>query len=459
MKIAQGKCPPDGLDTEEVTEPTVFHHLQDPLDGCNLENGAIGIIGETNPPGIDSAAAPEVGSAALPQLGATLSPTSQRWTGAPNPKIGQEGGLAKTRPPSHYSKSDAQECGATVQQCLVSQCLHAFDALPNVPSDTSKESHRDRVQKSFYAGMYTHGGISALRSSCGEHAESIKMFADLICAVHPKQIFTSLVVLDGSQNNIHRDTRNACVPNLVIPLTRFSGGELFLEKPDGELRTVGDRTLHGEIVSLNEGPVAFDARHVNRGGLPSPDRRVVLIAYCLKGAPRLKAKDRDILTGLGFRVPASEPVPQTLPRVATGFPDFRPLGFRPQPVPDALPALRCRRLLFIELCSGSAGLSAAFRALGFQVLAIDHGGNRRQPLVPTLSLDLRRDSSWSFVERMVSSRATLLVHIAPPCGTASRKHLRLKLGSEWGRGSVPVPVSEARPCGSCRRAHLRGGSA
>ena len=164
------------------------------------------------------------------------------------------------------------------------------DALPNVPSDTSKESYRDHVQKSFYAGMYTHGGVSALRSSCAEHAESIKVFADLIRAVHPRQMFTSLVVLDGAQNNIHRDSRNACVPNLVIPLTRFSGGELFLEKPDGEPHTVGDRTVCGELVSLSEGPVTFGARHVSHGGLPSPDRRVVLIACCLRGAPRLKAE-------------------------------------------------------------------------------------------------------------------------------------------------------------------------
>ena len=458
MRAAQGKCFSDGLDTEGVTEPTVFHKVQDPPDGCYLVDDAIGIISETNPPGIDSAEDPEVGSDNEPRRGTIPNPTDEGWTLAPRPKLDQEAGPVRTRP-SQFSTTDDPKSARTVGSCLVSQSLHAFDALPNVPADTSRQSHRDHVQKSFYAGMYTHGGISALRTTCREHAESIKAFTALILAVHPKQIFTSLVVLDGSQNSLHRDSRNACVPNLVIPLTSFSGGELFLEKPDGELHTVGERTLRGEIIPFTEGPVAFDARHVNHGGLPSPDRRVVLIAYCLQGASRLNAQNRKLLTELGFCLPTAEPIVQTLPRFATGFPDLRPLGFRPQPVPSALPALRCRKLLFIELCSGSGGLSAAFRTLGFQVLAIDHGGNRHQPMVPTFSLDLRYDSSWSFLQRMVMSHATLLVHIAPPCGTASRKHLRLKLGSEWGRGSVPVPVSEARPCGSCRRTHLRGGSA
>ena len=253
MRAAQGKCFSDGLDTEGVTEPTVFHKVQDPPDGCHLVDDAIGIISETNPPGIDSAEDPEVGSDNEPRRGTIPNPTDEGWTLAPRPKLDQEAGPVRTRP-SQFSTTDDPTSARTVGSCLVSQSLHAFDALPNVPADTSRQSHRDHVQKSFYAGMYTHGGISALRATCREHAESIKTFTALILAVHPKQIFTSLVVLDGSQNSLHRDSRNACVPNLVTPLTSFSGGELFLEKPDGELHTVGERTLRGEIIPFTEGP-------------------------------------------------------------------------------------------------------------------------------------------------------------------------------------------------------------
>ena len=266
MRVAQGTCLSDGLDTEGVTEPTVFHEVQNPPDGCNLEVGAIGIISETNPPGIDSAADPEAGPDSWPRLGTIPSPTTEGWTVAPQSQLEQEAGPVRTRPPQ-FSTTNDQKSEGTVGSCLVRQSLHAFDALPNVPADINRQSHKNRVQKSFYAGMYTHGGISALRATCREHAESIKTFTALIRAVHPKQIFTSLVVLDGSQNSLHRDSRNACVPNLVVPLTSFSGGELFLEKPDGELHTVGERTLRGEIIPLSEGPVAFDARHVSHGAV------------------------------------------------------------------------------------------------------------------------------------------------------------------------------------------------
>ena len=49
------------------------------------------------------------------------------------------------------------------------------------------------------------------------HAEAIQLFTSLIRKVHPEL------------SSIHRDTKNACIPDLVIPLTRFTGGELFLK--------------------------------------------------------------------------------------------------------------------------------------------------------------------------------------------------------------------------------------
>ena len=172
MRVAQGTCLSDGLDTEGVTEPTVSHEVQDPPDGCNLEVGAIGIISETNPPGIDSAADPEAGPDSWPRLGTIPSPTTEGWTVAPQSQLKQEAGPVRTRPPQ-FSTTNDQKSEGTVGSCLVRQSLHAFDVLPNVPADINRQSHRDRVQKSFYAGMYTHGGISALRATCYQDVRSI----------------------------------------------------------------------------------------------------------------------------------------------------------------------------------------------------------------------------------------------------------------------------------------------
>ena len=127
----------------------------------------------TNPSEIDSSKTPEAGVGESTVTRTIAGPARQSCAGvALNPKPFQDVGLVETQPQSRFSETDAQRPGTTDSQCLISQCLDAFDALPNVPSNSTKASQRDCVKKSFYAGMYTHGGISDLRSTCREHVAS-----------------------------------------------------------------------------------------------------------------------------------------------------------------------------------------------------------------------------------------------------------------------------------------------
>ena len=73
--------------------------------------------------------------------------------------------------------------------------------------------------------------------------------------------------------------------------------------------------------------------------------------------------------------------------------------------------------LFIETC-GCALLSAA--KMGFDVLPIDFQGNKHRSFVHVVELDLRRRSTWDFMEYLIVTRQPFNFHGAPPCGTASR---------------------------------------
>ena len=76
--------------------------------------------------------------------------------------------------------------------------------------------------------------------------------------------------------------------------------------------------------------------------------------------------------------------------------------------------------LFIEACCGSALLSSCASKAGFDVLAIDFHGNKHRPFVHVVELDMRKRSTWSFLEHLARSRRPFHFHAAPPCGTASR---------------------------------------
>ncbi|CAE7229711.1 unnamed protein product [Symbiodinium sp. CCMP2592] len=145
--------------------------------------------------------------------------------------------------PEHFlggSSFEADACGQPASSSpqhdkfstILQQCLSFFDSLPHESVGTKTESHRDQVGKAFYSGMYSKG-VVGLRTSVHRHPEEVKVLTSLIRAVEPTMLFSSLVVTEDSQVGVHKDAQNACIQNLVIPMTRFGGGELLLEDPKG----------------------------------------------------------------------------------------------------------------------------------------------------------------------------------------------------------------------------------
>ena len=76
-------------------------------------------------------------------------------------------------------------------------------------------------------------------------------------------------------------------------------------------------------------------------------------------------------------------------------------------------------LVTIELCAGSAAYSATLKALGFQVIPIDHRFNEHQQKTRCVVIDLSADDAWDLVEKILDSGHVHSVHLGPPCGTAS----------------------------------------
>ena len=71
----------------------------------------------------------------------------------------------------------------------------------------------------------------------------------------------------------------------------------------------------------------------------------------------------------------------------------------------------------VELCAGTAGLSAKLWGHG---LPVDHARNRHLQGAPCVVLDLAQDSGWVVLYQLLEQGKIFYVHGAPPCGTASR---------------------------------------
>lgn len=71
-----------------------------------------------------------------------------------------------------------------------------------------------------------------------------------------------------------------------------------------------------------------------------------------------------------------------------------------------------RSPLFVELCAGSAALSAAVAESGITVLAFDCNRNRHQTLTKVHNLDLLLDESWEMLDRSFGTWVFRAVHAA-----------------------------------------------
>ena len=92
-----------------------------------------------------------------------------------------------------------------------------------------------------------------------------------------------------------------------------------------------------------------------------------------------------------------------------------------------------RPYIFLELCAGSASLSAEVKRLGVEVLAFDHEANRHQTKCKVISLDLSMQHAFERISELVTTCHVLGVHLGPPCGTCSK-----------ARG-IPMPDGSAGP--------------
>ena len=143
-----------------------------------------------------------------------------------------------------------------------------------------------------------------LRQSCKQYPNSISAINKFARGILDSPSYTSFVILDNNLAEMHRDTQNARLPNVVIPLSHFQGGEIVVRVGQTEV-----------ALDVARGPVSFCARQHEHYTKPFSGRRVVLVLFSLKGSIHLSDQEKQCLFDLGFPLPsgsalASEVVPE-----------------------------------------------------------------------------------------------------------------------------------------------------
>ncbi len=77
-------------------------------------------------------------------------------------------------------------------------------------------------------------------------------------------------------------------------------------------------------------------------------------------------------------------------------------------------------IVFVELCAGSAVLSAMAQEKGLHIFPVDCSRNRHTTDAKVRVLDLTLDSSWDSLHNLAMNYKVATWHLGLPCGTCSR---------------------------------------
>ena len=115
-------------------------------------------------------------------------------------------------------------------------------------------------------------------------------------------MFTTVVIYCNVSTKMHRDTDNESTTSGVVALSRFEGGEIWVESPEGEVTQMVEGSLvRGKLLCVGSRPVFLDAHKDLRMTMPWQARRVVLAAFCCQRFENLCDSEAWSLRALGFK--------------------------------------------------------------------------------------------------------------------------------------------------------------
>ena len=273
------------------------------------------------------------------------------------------------------------------------------------------------VGSSFLLGGYRHGGDYGVMSNTRCFPYTTKVLIAYLLSVQPSHLFCSIAVHSNSRTAMHRDFNNADYPNLICPISEFTGGAIWCESPDGSVSRVHqDKCLRGELHDVSQGPVLLPVKSSFHCTEPWSGHRQVLVAYAGTDVARLSSADYQFLLDLGFPVAGmrgTDTPPSLLHCPSTpGLPEFL------QKVSARISKRPLHELICLEVFCGDASLTAEIRKHGLpRSFGVDHKAVSARASV--VVLDLSSPSAQAIFLETLRQPNVACCLLSPPCGTTA----------------------------------------
>ncbi|CAE7783302.1 unnamed protein product [Symbiodinium sp. CCMP2592] len=165
-----------------------------------------------------------------------------------------------------------------------------FDLLPK--TRPHKITGSAEPGTAFFGGTVHQEGVTAPRSTCYTFPEAMRVINAFLRSVDPCHRYAAFVLTKNVSSEVHRDPRNAAVPNMVVAISSFSDGGIWIQDPSGAtVRTFHGSPIAGTVHSLQDSPVYLDARGCLHATQPWAGDRLIAIAYTPQHLQLLSAEE------------------------------------------------------------------------------------------------------------------------------------------------------------------------
>ncbi|CAE7228052.1 unnamed protein product [Symbiodinium sp. CCMP2592] len=318
----------------------------------------------------------------------------------------------------HPAEQFAQDVLSSGEPVTATCVERLFNLLPSKTDERfSSDSGR-----SFVAGVFRHGGVVGLTNTCRSFPQSVSLAITwAMQQAGPQELsdftFCSISLNLNVKTEVHRDVNNDDADNLVLAVTTFSGGHIWVQSESGgHVLPVNGSLVPGDLYDVSAAPVRFYARKRLHCTMPWTGDRLVLILFSGGDVAQLPSLDFEHLKSLGFR-----------PSVSTSTAN-PPLAYVPPPagalepllakVAAKVKGLPLDSLMFLDVFCGTGGLCASLRQLSMKLSVGFDRHAQRGCKCPVISLDLTKAGSRAILLDLLKQPHVVACHLSPPVTTS-----------------------------------------
>ena len=183
------------------------------------------------------------------------------------------------------------------------QLRRLFDFLPTIITRRHQAPHITTTTeaRAIHFGAWVHGGNIGLTTSCAPFPNVVKLLCRILHTLHPQGYYSTVFLAMNVPSGVHSDPHNHSeVENILVPLSKFTGGELFVADKHGSFK-LDSEGLTGSITPITLPYTSFWARR-KHAVLPWQGDRFLLGSYQVRNSEWLKASDKRRLEELGMKL-------------------------------------------------------------------------------------------------------------------------------------------------------------